>query len=158
MEREEHDLTYEPIEETRAEKVGLLGRHPWLYYPLFTLLSLIFVASLTVIVLSRNLPSPSELEKIEPLQQSCSRSTVLRYEDMILDWDKFARDLSKCIKVRRTVLSRIYKKTRPRNREEIGAHRRSGKTESFRNSLSPRTVKSLNDTFRVILDRYQYPP
>lgn len=97
-------------------------------------------------------------EKIEILQKSCSRSSVLRYEDMILDWDKFTKELSKCIKIRRRVLSRIYRKSRPRNKEEIGAHRRSGKTEGFRNSLKPQTVKNLNDTFRVVLDRYQYPP
>jgi len=97
-------------------------------------------------------------EMVETLHQSCSRSIVLRYEDMILDWDGFATDLSKYIKIQRTVLNRIYKKSRPRNREEIGAHRRSGKPEGFRSSLTPRTVKCLNDTFKVVLDRYRYSP
>jgi hypothetical protein len=97
-------------------------------------------------------------EMVETLHQSCRRSIVLRYEDMILDWDGFVTDFTKYIKIRRAVLSRIYKKSRPRNREEIRAHRRSGKPESFRSNLKPRTVKRLNDTFKVILGRYQYSP
>ena len=97
-------------------------------------------------------------EKVEALRQSCRRSVVLRYEDMILDWDKFVKDFSCYIKIRRRVLLRIYKRTRPRDTQEIGAHRRSGKTEGFRNSLKPRTVENLNKTFKAVLDRYRYSP
>ena len=95
-------------------------------------------------------------EKIDRLIQACNRSTVLKYEDMIENWDSFARDLTKYIDIKPAVLEQVYIKSRPREQEDKSAQKRSGKVGGFKDKLSRETIANLNVTFKPILERFNY--
>lgn len=94
----------------------------------------------------------------EKLLGDCSRATLLKYEDMILNWDRFARDLTRHITLEDDVLDSIYEQSRPRDEEDIMAHRRSGKTEGFREKLKPETIMRVNETLVPVFERFGYRP
>jgi hypothetical protein len=97
-------------------------------------------------------------ESVDRLSKECNRSVILRYEDMILNWDRFVEDLTKYVDIREAVLQQIYKKTRPIEREDKSSHRRSGKFGQFRDKLKTETITSINTTLESILERFQYAP
>lgn len=78
------------------------------------------------------------------LSEACSAATVLRYEDMILDWDSFAADLSRAAPIPQATLDDIHLRSRPRDVENVDSHRRSGMPGGFRDKLAPETVARLN--------------
>ena len=98
----------------------------------------------------------SHFESIDRLSRACPRSVVLRYEDMIDDWDRFVRDLTRYVEIRKRVQARIYQESRPREMEDEASHRRSGQPGGFRRKLRGDTVASLNHTFAAVLERFGY--
>jgi hypothetical protein len=97
-----------------------------------------------------------EFKTLRKLNQSCSRSVLLKYEDMIENWDLFSANLTKYIVLKEKKLAKIYGKTRPRSEENLTSHRRDGRPGDFRKKLREDTIKSLNKTFKDILEEYQY--
>ena len=95
-------------------------------------------------------------ETVDRLNKACTRSVVLKYEDMIENWDSFAKGLTKYINIKQQVLAQIYAQTRPREREDTKSHRRSGKPGGFRGKLKAETIAFLNTTFEAVLERFQY--
>ena len=95
-------------------------------------------------------------EMIDQLDRACTRSVVLKYEDMISNWDYFVRGLTKYIDIKKPVLTRIYEKSRPREKEDKTAHRRSGKPGEFRRKLKKETITSLNIMFEDVLEKFKY--
>lgn len=95
-------------------------------------------------------------EIADRLRKACTRSVVLKYEDMIEDWDTFVNDFTKYMSVNQMVLTQIYEKTRPREREDISSRRRSGQVAGFRSKLKEDTIASINCTFNDILQRFEY--
>jgi len=98
----------------------------------------------------------ANFETLDKLSKACRRSVVLRYEDMIGNWNCFVRDLTKYVEIKRPVLTQLYKKSRPRKKEHVLSHRRSGKPGGFRDRLKAETVAALNATFKAVLERYRY--
>lgn len=98
----------------------------------------------------------SHFETVDKLSKACNRSVILKYEDMVDNWDFFAKNLTKYIDINQTVIAQIYEKSRPMEKEDITSHRRSGKTGDFRSKLKAETIISLNTTFKAILERFQY--
>lgn len=90
------------------------------------------------------------------LSRNCNRGVVLRYEDMIENWEDFAAGLCKYINIKPRVLEQVYQRSRPRQREDITSHRRSGKSGGFRSKLSEETIASLNLTFEPVLEYFKY--
>lgn len=90
------------------------------------------------------------------LETICSRTTTLRYEDMIENFREFHESLTKIIKIKPRVAREIYLRTRPRSEEDIYSHKRSGKVAGFRDKLEAATIDALNLQFAEILKRYQY--
>lgn len=93
---------------------------------------------------------------LDTLNQNCNRSIVLKYEDMIDNWSFFSKRLNKYIHVKKNILNQLYEETRPLEIPNETSHRRSGKTNQYKNQLSPETIKSLNNTFKEILARFNY--
>jgi hypothetical protein len=83
-------------------------------------------------------------ELIYFLRSSCNRNVLLRYEDMVTNWDKFVKGLSKIIKMSPPDLSELHKRSRPRTKVDATAHRRDGTPGQFRTALKPETIKELN--------------
>ena len=98
----------------------------------------------------------ANFETLIRLCESCQRSVILRYEDMINDWDKFVADLTRFVRIRPPALQQIYDRSRPRTQEDTTSHRRSGKTGGFRNKLTEQTIEWLNDRLGDVLDRFGY--
>lgn len=98
----------------------------------------------------------SSFETADRLIGVCNRCVVIRYEDMLNNWDHFAKDLTKYVNIRPAVLTQIYEQSRPRDREDVTSHRRSGKARGFESKLKSETIVSLNSMFEPVLKRFQY--
>jgi hypothetical protein len=106
--------------------------------------------------LERAVSIRDNFETVDRLSHACERSVVLRYEDMIDNWELFASDLTKYITIKPAVLRQIYDKSRPREKEVLSSHRRSGQVGDFRRKLKPETIRSLDATFAAVLERFRY--
>lgn len=94
---------------------------------------------------------------IHELAQVCRRSVILKYEDMIDHFDYFSSQLTQHIDIHPHVLRQIECRSRPRDRERQGSHRRSGRTGGFRHRLQPATIDALNHRLSGILENFNYP-
>ena len=90
------------------------------------------------------------------LSKACRRGVVLRYEDMINDFDGFAEQLRKYITLEDATIGEIYQKTRPMEKEDVTSHRRSGKVGGFREKLEKSTIISVNNKLAEILTLFDY--
>ncbi len=95
-------------------------------------------------------------ETVDRLSNACTRSVVLKYEDMIDNWNYFVKELTKYVDIKQKVLSKIYVKSRPRKKVDESSHRRSGRPGGFRSKLKGETITVLNATFESVLERFQY--
>ena len=94
-------------------------------------------------------------EKIGELSSACRRSVVLRYEDIIFDWERFAGDLTRYLDIGRPVLAGIRRQSGVRKGERpFGS--RCGSPGCFRDKLLKPTVDALNTTFGEALERHGY--
>jgi hypothetical protein len=100
----------------------------------------------------------ANFETLDTLRQACERCVVLRYEDMINEWQLFVSDLTKYINIKPAVLAQIYEKSRPREKEDKSSHRRSGQVGDFSGKLKTETIITLNGVFAAVLKRFQYDP
>jgi hypothetical protein len=95
---------------------------------------------------------------VERLSKTSGRSVILKYEDMIQNWDKFVRDLTKYITIKPDVLNEIFHRSRPREKEKKQSHRRSGMPGGYRTKLETVTLQSLNELFGPVLEIFGYYP
>lgn len=93
---------------------------------------------------------------LKRLADHASQSVVLRYEDMILDFERFATDFRRVLPESDGLLAEVYKRTRPREEEDIRSHHRSGEPGGFRTKFSPETITQLNATFADIGKDFEY--
>lgn len=95
-------------------------------------------------------------ETIRCLDNVCGRSVVLKYEDMIDDFEYFSVQLTKYLNIKQPILQRLFEDSRPKQRENIFSHRRSGKAGGFRNRLMQPAIDILNAKFGDVLEYFQY--
>jgi Sulfotransferase domain len=93
---------------------------------------------------------------LDRLSQACNRGIVLKYEDMIDNWEKFSSGLTKYLNIGRKTLRHTYKQTRPLENENETGFRRSGKPGAYRDKLLTSTVDALNIAFAPVLTRFHY--
>ena len=93
---------------------------------------------------------------IDRLSQACNRGIVLKYEDMIDNWEKFSSELTKYLDIGRKTLRHTYEQTRPLETESEMGHRRSGRPGAHRDKLLTSTVEALNIIFAPVLTRFHY--
>ncbi len=98
----------------------------------------------------------SDFKTVDKLSKACNQGIILKYEDMIDNWDYFTKGLTKYIEIKEKVLTEIYKRSRPREKEFKMSHRRSGKPGNFRSNLNTSTVTFLNTKFEAVLEQFQY--
>jgi hypothetical protein len=90
------------------------------------------------------------------IQKACKQSLLLRYEDMINDFEPFAFKLSSFLKLKRGITDKLYEQSRPLEKEDQQAHRRSGMTGGYLTKLSSQTIKFINDHSADTLSYYLY--
>lgn len=88
--------------------------------------------------------------------ENCSQKTILRYEDMVVDFDSFAKDLQTMVSIKPDVVKKLYNKSRPKKEIDNQSHRRSGETRRFEKELKPETVKELNRRLKNTLIAFSY--
>ncbi len=95
---------------------------------------------------------------IDRLSQACNRGIILKYEDMIDNWEKFSLGLTKYLDIGRKTLRHTYKRTRPLENESETGFRRSGKPGAYKDKFLTSTVDALNIAFAPVLTRFHYDP
>ena len=93
---------------------------------------------------------------IYDLSSMCERSVIIKYEDMINNFDFFIAQLRKYIVIDETCVQEIYKRSRPKQSEDKSSHRRSGQVGAFRNKLKKETIRSINGILRYSLVQFGY--
>ncbi|MGA1408307.1 MAG: hypothetical protein ACO37W_01040 [Prochlorotrichaceae cyanobacterium] len=90
------------------------------------------------------------------LSRTCERSSVLRYEDMINDFDRFSEQLSKYVSLDAATIQELYQRSRPQKTEDTKSHRRSGQVGGFREKLEESTIKAVNKKLADTLSLFEY--
>jgi hypothetical protein len=98
----------------------------------------------------------AHFEELYNLSRACERGVVLRYEDMISDFDAFIAQLCKYVVIDESCISEIYRRSRPKKTEDLSSHRRSGQIGDFRDKLKEETILSLNEILNTTLVRFGY--
>lgn len=86
-----------------------------------------------------------------------SSHTLLRYEDMIDDFDTFKTQIDRVFTLDPTIYQKIYNDTRPQAQENTTSHRRSGRTGQYRDKLSDACIHRLNEKLANVLEIFDYP-
>ena len=98
----------------------------------------------------------NSMKKIKVLNEACDKSVLLKYEDMIYNWEVFSRDITLYLNINKKCLDYIYQKSRPKEKEDLLSHRRSGKPGGFSDKLSDESIELLNYKFKEVLEFYEY--
>lgn len=93
---------------------------------------------------------------IDRLAAASQHSVVLRYEDMIDNWENFAAGLTRYLEFDNEVIQQIYERSRPVAKEDNAAHRRSGKAGGYKSKLAASTIAQLDRKFAPMLRRFDY--
>lgn len=109
-------------------------------------------------VLSYAPDQAEHFSRIEKLSEWAEEAVILRYEDMIENFDGFIAEARRVLPMSDQVSGEIYRRSRPKSREDQSSHRRSGTTGGFRAKLKPETVETLNHNLRLTLESFGYPP
>lgn len=98
----------------------------------------------------------NQFEKLMKLENACDQHVIVRYEDMINNWDYFISGITKYINIKQSVIDHVYEESRPLEFENNSSHRRSGKPAGFIDKLKVETVSSLDLSLKEILERFHY--
>jgi hypothetical protein len=92
------------------------------------------------------------------LVRDTPRKLIVRYEDMIHDFDRFWGELQPFLGLMPAARARLYAETRPQLVERPDQHKRLGKTGNYREKFDAATIAELNRQFAEILPEYGYSP
>ncbi|MEP0804817.1 MAG: FkbM family methyltransferase [Chloroflexota bacterium] len=97
-----------------------------------------------------------KLEILYRLSKESKHSVVLRYEDLLENFDDFLYRFSKYISIPKERQTELFLASRPRDGEDIKAHKRSGKSRQYLEKLKPETVRELNRILKPVLEKFGY--
>jgi hypothetical protein len=106
------------------------------------------------IAISDNLKSKFDL--LETIIRNNKKCIVLKYEDLIENYDEFIVNFKKNIPISGEMIKQIYKDTRPREKEDVKSHKRYGISGGYRTKLSLATIEFLNNKFSENLKYFGY--
>jgi len=95
---------------------------------------------------------------IESLIQTTPDKLLLKYEDLILDFEKFYRHLNDYLPLNEDVKEILHKHTRPPKKENPLNHKRKGNPGDYKNKLNPDTINYLDKIFKRTLNDFHYEP
>ena len=93
---------------------------------------------------------------LSSLKNNCGSHILISYEEMILDFESFKKKISNYIKLDELVYNEIFERTRPRMKENMTQHKRSGKIASYLDKLDSSTIDYINHILKPIINEYQY--
>ncbi len=95
-------------------------------------------------------------EMIERLANGAKHGVVLKYEDLVNDWDRFRTELARHVEISDDVFAEIHRRSRPRANKESGSHHRSGKSGQYASELKPETIERIDRILGPLLGRLGY--
>ena len=99
----------------------------------------------------------SSFDRIAALNQSCEQSVILKYEELIDDFEGFIKKLEPYIQLKPSVIRHLHNVSRPKQKPQH-AHRRSGQPSDFRSQLEPETIKAVNLALGKVLADFGFEP
>lgn len=97
-----------------------------------------------------------KFEQIDRLRQQLPNHLFLRYEEMVHDFEPFFRTLSSYTGINQNLYDDMLTQTRPNQDEDINSHKRSGKTQGYKEKLKPETIEELNKILATTLKKFNY--
>lgn len=94
--------------------------------------------------------------KMQKLIDHCDDYILLRYEDMVDDFESFMRELNTMVKVRPRAIKKIYKASRPKISIDNSSHKRSGSSNRYKIDLNERTLEELTFKLAPTLKHFGY--
>jgi len=95
---------------------------------------------------------------IQRLISECPQGLVLRYEDLMTDFDQFSPPLVEWLGLPSETVKKMRQQLQPRIEEAPLSHHRSGKPGGFRDKLLPSTVAEMNRILAPALKNFGYVP
>lgn len=95
-------------------------------------------------------------ELLSKLATVCQDRIILKYEDMIDNFDYFLVQLSSFLPLHADVAHELFARTRPRDAEDPLSHHRSGRVGQFRVKLRRETIRCLNRRLEHVLSEFSY--
>jgi len=94
--------------------------------------------------------------RIFDLFQEWDDKVMLKYEEMIGDFDRFFTRLHTFMKISAGFRKRMEQLTRPQEVENVRQHKRLGQPGNFRDKLKPETIAALDQSLARTLRDFQY--
>jgi hypothetical protein len=95
---------------------------------------------------------------LHDLKSHCQQGVLLRYEDLIHNFDQFIEDFTQLSALNAAARLDLYERSRPRDREDTESHKRSGQTGAYSDKLHDETVTRLDVMLERTLTRFGYSP
>lgn len=93
---------------------------------------------------------------LKTIADNCKNKVILKYEDMIENFDLFSKNLKTIVSISDDVVQNIYERSRPKKSIDNQSHRRSGALKRYTKDLKPETITILNKKLKGILDEFKY--
>ena len=95
-------------------------------------------------------------ELMSQLIDRCKDYVLLKYEDMVADYEQFYNDLSTFLPLKNEVKQKLFNLSRPKETEDISQHKRSGKIAGYREKLKGETITEMSRLLGDILSKFNY--
>lgn len=97
----------------------------------------------------------SKFEIMIDILKNNDNAILLRYEDMVYDYNNFYNKINKFIQLPEESRRIIFENTRPKKKGKQD-HRRNGEQGSYKNELKPETIEQVNNELKEIIDFFGY--
>ncbi len=97
-----------------------------------------------------------DFNKVSEIANNCPNHVILKYEDMINNYEHFISDFQKILDINQDIVKTLYDKTRPKDKIDSTSHKRSGAPRRFLKELKPETITKLNIALKPTLDNFGY--
>ncbi|MEM6911660.1 MAG: sulfotransferase domain-containing protein [Verrucomicrobiota bacterium] len=97
-----------------------------------------------------------KFEVASQLLKASKNSLLLRYEDMVDDWEVFAKGLKRFVRIDPAALEELRSQSRPPEVVDAGRHQRSGKTRQYLEHFDEATLSKVNETLSGVLRSFRY--
>lgn len=108
-----------------------------------------FTLERTAIILTR-------FQILHELSQSCKQKVILKYEDLVNNFEGFMAGFEQYINIPRERKQELYLASRPLQEEDHAAHKRSGKIGQYKEKLTPAMQQKITAIFRPMLELFGY--
>lgn len=97
-----------------------------------------------------------KFNRLGKLFNSCKNGSILRYEDLINDYETFIDNFQNHIQLNQKSINNLYIASRPKEIEDPSSHHRSGQVGGYQKHLQHETIDILDGKLSNIIKKYHY--